>query len=263
MRVVSLNIWGGHLLGALITFLQDIDADVLCLQEVLDSSVARSTQICGVNGARLNLFEDLSRALPGHHGIFCPSIETVPDDAAFGDTPILSGIATFVRKGIPIIKQCVDFVHKEFEVIPRGEPPLPRIAHAFSVWDARAGKTVGIAHMHGLWTPGEPTSKLDTLERIEQAQRFASLVRFLPPGRRIACGDWNVLPESETFDILEHIGMRDLVRARGVTDTRTSYYKKPVRYADYMCVSREITVTRFDVPAEPEVSDHRPLLLEF
>jgi len=47
-----------------------------------------------------------------------------------------------------------------------------------------------------------------------------------------------------------------------VTDTRTSHYAKPVRFADYMLVTADVPVADFDVPASPEVSDHRPLVLD-
>jgi len=54
----------------------------------------------------------------------------------------------------------------------------------------------------------------------------------------------------------------DLVTTRGFTDTRTSWYPKEGRYADYLLVTPEVNVVRFDAVAEPEVSDHRALLLE-
>ena len=77
----------------------------------------------------------------------------------------------------------------------------------------------------------------------------------------MACGDFNVLPDSRLFDELAELGLADLVTARGFTDTRTSYYGKPNRFADYLLVSAGVTVVDFDVVEAPEVSDHRPLLL--
>jgi endonuclease/exonuclease/phosphatase family metal-dependent hydrolase len=76
------------------------------------------------------------------------------------------------------------------------------------------------------------------------------------------CGDFNVLPGSSTFEVLADLGLSDLVTGRGHADTRTSHYAKPGRYADYMLVNDAVRVSSFDVVAAPEVSDHRPLLLE-
>lgn len=78
----------------------------------------------------------------------------------------------------------------------------------------------------------------------------------------IVAGDLNVLPGSEVFGILGGIGLTDLVTTRGHDDTRTSLYKKPQRHANYCFVSAQVQVRRFDVPATPEVSDHRPMIVE-
>jgi endonuclease/exonuclease/phosphatase family metal-dependent hydrolase len=78
----------------------------------------------------------------------------------------------------------------------------------------------------------------------------------------VVCGDLNVLPDSRLFQVLGQFGLSDLVTSRGFTDTRTSFYKKPERYADYMLVTPDVRVLSFDVVREPEVSDHCPLLLD-
>ena len=75
----------------------------------------------------------------------------------------------------------------------------------------------------------------------------------------VVCGDLNVLPDSTTFDVLGSIGLTDLV---GKRDTRTSRYTKRSRHASYALVSEVLRVQAFDAPAEPEVSDHRPLVLD-
>ncbi len=77
------------------------------------------------------------------------------------------------------------------------------------------------------------------------------------------CGDFNVLPGSETLRTLEALGLTELVTGNGHTDTRTSHYKKSPRFADYMLVSGNVRVRQFDAVAQPEVSDHRALLLDF
>ena len=78
----------------------------------------------------------------------------------------------------------------------------------------------------------------------------------------IACGDFNVEPESETLRILSEAGLTDLVTTRTQNGTRNSHYGKPGRYADYMLVNAHVKVLNFNVVFEPEVSDHCPLVLE-
>ncbi|WP_206490156.1 hypothetical protein [Rhodococcus sp. KRD162] len=53
--------------------------------------------------------------------------------------------------------------------------------------------------------------------------------------------------------------MVDLV---GDADTRASSYTKPVRNARYALVSSTAVVHKFGIVVEPEVSDHRALLLD-
>ncbi len=75
----------------------------------------------------------------------------------------------------------------------------------------------------------------------------------------VVCGDFNLLPDSETFDVLAAIGLTDLV---GAADTRTSHYRKPVRHASYLLVSDVAAVKQFEILTDPEVSDHRALILD-
>ena len=92
--------------------------------------------------------------------------------------------------------------------------------------------------------------------------KVPSTGRYVYPDASIVCGDFNVEPASETLAILAEIGLTDLVTSRGFAGTRTSYYPKPGKYADYMLVNSHVEVLHFDVVGEPEVSDHCPLLLE-
>ncbi len=86
---------------------------------------------------------------------------------------------------------------------------------------------------------------------MEQTRRGDDLV--------VLCGDLNLLPDSETFGLLRDVGLTDLV---GDADTRTSRYRKPVRHANYLLISDRDAVEHFEVTARPEVSDHRPLVVD-
>jgi endonuclease/exonuclease/phosphatase family metal-dependent hydrolase len=161
---------------------------------------------------------------------------------------------------MPIIGQAQGFVHKTFSPHGYGEHPRSRNAHAIRVYDYARDQAVVIAHMHGL---RDPAGKADTPERLAQAHRFAALIAGLaaPDDPVVACGDFNVEPESGTFKILAETGLADLVTARGFKSTRTSHYAKPGRFADYMLVNTRVRVLDFAVVTAPEVSDHCPLVL--
>ena len=266
MRLLSLNVWGGLKHRELLDYLARVDADVYCLQEVTRSQDSRSAWLTYRDGdvqmqQRANLFDEIRSALPAHDGFFCP---TARGQMLDGDVLCQQqfGLATLVRAGVPVIGQALDFVHGQFSAHGFGAHPRARNAHAVRVHDYRSGHAVTIVQMHGL---REETGKGDSAARDAQASALAELIeRFRPPGEPlIVCGDFNVLPDSRLIHRLQGLGLTDLVTTRGFTDTRTSFYTKPGRFADYMLVSSGVTVDAFDVVTTPEVSDHRPLALTF
>jgi endonuclease/exonuclease/phosphatase family metal-dependent hydrolase len=265
MRIVSLNVWGGRLHEPLMPYLADVGADVLCLQEVVRTHGADSGWLVyrdhGVElPQRANLFEELRVALPAYDAFFLP---VARGDLFDGDRRFDSefGLATFVRRAHPIIGQATDFVHGEFSPDGYGPHPRSRNAHCIRLFDYEQGYPVTIAHMHGL---RDLEGKGDTPARRHQAHALVEIIRQVrrESDRLVVCGDFNVLPDSETFEILGSLGLADLVTSRGHDDTRTSHYGKQPRFADYMLVTPDVEVVSFEPVAEPEVSDHRALLLD-
>lgn len=264
MRIMSLNVWGGTLYDDLVPYLRASPPDVLCLQEVIETPASPRDWLTYRDGAhvlpqRANLFRDVAAALPDHAAIFCPAAR---GDLWDGDVPVRShwGLATFVRRTLPIIAQRQEFVFGAFAPDGFGAHPRARNAHAIRIHDDATGRTVGIVQMHGL---RDPSGKADTPARLAQAQRLAHMAaRIVDPGDPlVVCGDFNVEPGGETFAVLAQIGLRDLVQSGGFAGTRTSHYLKPGRFADYMLVNAAVDVAGFDVVRAPEVSDHCPLLL--
>ncbi|MGF6171737.1 endonuclease/exonuclease/phosphatase family protein [Ensifer sp. 4252] len=265
LRILSLNVWGGKLHAPLMRYLVEVDADVLCLQEVVRSPGTTSDWLVYRDRdvelpQRANLFDEICTALPDHDGYFCP---TARGELSDGDRSIHSefGLATFVRKSCPIIGQALDFVHGSFSPNGWGEHPRARNAHCLRLFNYEDGFSITIAQVHGL---RDTNGKGDTPERQKQADALVQLIgRVWPRNERlIVCGDFNVLPDSTTVAALGTLGLSDLVTGRGHTDTRTSYYGKPGRFADYMLATPDVDVIGFDVVEQPEVSDHRALLLD-
>lgn len=265
MRILSLNAWGGRVFEPLLPFLGDMDADVICLQEVV------RTQGTGPgwltyrgDGAELpqraNLYDEIRATFPVHDAGFFPSASGVLHD---GKTSSMSefGLATFTRQNLPVIGQALDFIHGTFSPDGWGSHPRPRNAHGVRLFDREAVGPIAVVHLHGL---RELSGKADTPHRRAQAHALVQLIhRVWNPGERlVVCGDFNLLPGSETFAILGALGLTDLVTTHGFTDTRTSFYEKDGRFADYLMVTSNVEVRRFEVVATPEVSDHRPLLLD-
>ena len=263
MRIVSLNAWGGEMFDSLIQWLPVCGADVVCLQEV-----TRTPGLIGwtqFNDAerhlpqRANLFDDIREVLPRHQAHFVAS-DAGPVSDTVGNTHRQDfGIAMFIHERIPVIGHEARFVHGSFvdhQSWPTGD--RPRIAHAVRLRDRSTGRAISVAHLHGL---RDPAGKQDTPARRAQAELLVALIERTrqPDDLTVVCGDLNLLPGSETFDLLADVGLVDLV---GSADTRTSRYTKSVRHANYLLVSDLAAVRHFDIHTTPEVSDHRPLILD-
>ena len=261
---MCLNGWGGRLCDELLRYLSSAAPDVLCLQEVIHTPHAGADWLTYRDGdhvlpQRANLFREVCRALPDHAATFCPAAQGVLWN---GETPVPSqwGLATFVHRALPVIGQVQGFVHKSYAPCGYGDHPRSRSAHGVRLYDDRRRHSLSITHMHGL---RDLAGKMDTPERAAQARRLLHLSTSVsdPDDLAVICGDFNVEPQSETLAILTEAGSTELVTGRGCAGTRTSHYRKPGRYADYMLVNRVTAVRDFQVVEDPEISDHRPLVL--
>jgi len=263
MRIVSLNAWGGAMFDELAAWIPGCGADVLCLQEVTRTpGLGGQTEFSDTARTlpqRANLFNDVRRLLPEHEAMFVAS-DAGPVTGA--DRRVHRqdfGLAVFVNDSVPIISHHSSFVHGSFA--DHSEWPIgdrPRIAQAVRVANEATQQTITIVHVHGL---RDPAGKADSPARAAQAQRLAEFVASTREADDlvVVCGDFNLLPDSNTFAVLGAIGLTDLV---GERDTRTTSYPKAVRHANYLLVSDVGAVVAFDAPATPEVSDHRPMVLD-
>ena len=244
MKIICLNTWGGRLTDKLVDFLkQHDDVDVYCFQEVYNDAHGKDTIWLDTN---LDLLKDLKAALPNYMCYYDPHLSDY------------WGLALFVRKGHIIKEQGEWFVHKhkghDYEREKVGH--TAKNVHYVTLEDAEHHRLT-IINFHGLWN-GQ--GKGDSPERIEQSQELLDFCgRIRNP--YILCGDFNLLPTSDSLLMFEKFGMKNLIKEYGITSTRTSLYPKEGRFADYAFVSPEITVKHFEVLPD-EVSDHAPLFIE-
>jgi endonuclease/exonuclease/phosphatase family metal-dependent hydrolase len=76
------------------------------------------------------------------------------------------------------------------------------------------------------------------------------------------CGDFNLPPNTKSLAMFEEFGLRNLISEYKINSTRTSFYTKEEKFADYIFVSNGIKVNDFSVLPD-EVSDHAPLFIDF
>jgi endonuclease/exonuclease/phosphatase family metal-dependent hydrolase len=249
MHLITLNTWGGRAgkPELLDFFRRNAKTDIFCLQEILSDSYNYKEFDTGLDESNIMTqgMQDISTVLSGHLPYFFPHHTEH------------YGLLTLVSRNLAVEAQGDVFVYKTREYIPEGDVwnHARNIAHT----TIRMGDTpVTVVNFHGLWNG---KGKTDTPDRIAQSQ---NILRFLEgvDGEIILCGDFNLLPDTESLRMFEDFWLRNLVQEYGVTSTRTSFYEKPEKFADYVFVSKGIAVRDFQVLPD-EVSDHAPLFLDF
>ncbi len=247
MKIITLNTWGG-IAGAdgLVEFFKKHhDVDVFCLQEIFNGGEDDpAEQAEEIEGKVYNLLSLIKAALPDHQAFFRPSLKDY------------YGLAMLIRNNFDVIDEGERFVHKE-----KGYTPTEDLGnHPRNIQYATIQSTTGpltIINFHGLWTGG---GKTDTQDRLDQSKKILDFIQTLR-NDFVLCGDFNLLPETESLQMFEKFGLKNLIKEYGITSTRTSYYNKPQKYADYIFVTPHLSVEHFEVLPE-EVSDHSALKIE-
>jgi endonuclease/exonuclease/phosphatase family metal-dependent hydrolase len=245
MKLITLNTWGGKIYKPLEDFIKKYqDVDIFCFQEVYHDAVGKEQDEDFLDRS-LNLFNDLQILLPNHIGFLKENV----DD--------FYGNSIFIKNTFPIIEEGHHFIHKYKGYVPEGDLGN----HARNVQFIKTKneeKIFTIFNFHGLWNG---KGKTDTEDRIKQSKKLIEFTEYFP-NEFILCGDFNLRLDTESIKILEDSGLRNLIREKNVTNTRTSLYQKDERFADYIFVTKEIIVKDFKVLPD-EVSDHSPLFLDF
>lgn len=249
MQLISLNTWGARagLKNLLAFFEQHKDVDIFCLQEIWNGGEHMAEEFAAgrsMEGVEPQLLAKLNTALSNHVSYFRPS---------FFD---FWGLTIFVKKDISVLAEGEHFIYRERGWISN-EDIADHARHLQYLTIQQPEGPLTIVNLHAAW---QPEGKGDTPERLLQSQRIIDFIKTLNHPV-IVMGDFNLDLNIKSVQLLEQAGLRNLIRASGATSTRTRFYTKSVRFADYAFVSSEIGVKDFRVLLD-EVSDHSPLYLE-
>lgn len=243
MKLITLNIWGGHLRNPLLKFIHEHrNVDVFCLQEVYYNAHRTIENKDKEKELSLNIFSDLQKLLPDHHAIFKPAVENV------------YGVGMLIKNTIDIIGEGEINIHQKQYYPGIGLNHERNLQWIECELD---NKIYSILNVHGLWNG---KGKKDTPERINQSERIRQFMDTINTPK-ILCGDFNLRPDTQSMEILEQ-GMNNLIKIHNIRSTRTRFYTKEEKFADYILTSPEIVVKQFTV-LEDEVSDHAPLYIDF
>ncbi|HEX4103925.1 MAG TPA: endonuclease/exonuclease/phosphatase family protein [Candidatus Paceibacterota bacterium] len=245
MKLISLNTWAGRAgKEKLLDFLKHHeDVDIFCFQEIWEGGHEYAKRW---NGLHTTLLTDIGAVLREHRSFFRPHYMD------------WWGIAMFIKKDLDIMNEGELFVYKDRGYADKNE----EANHARNLQYATITTPRGLCtvmNLHGAWIAN--SKKKDTESRLLQSDNVVRFAKGLK-NPYVFCGDLNLDPVSESIKKFEDAGMRNLIKGYGITSTRSSHYKKPLRFADYTLVSPGINVVDFKVLPD-EVSDHLAMYLEF
>ncbi len=242
MKIVFLNTWGGRVTDPLIQFFKDNqDVDVFCLQEVHTSINNNSSDQAQWTDQCYDSLEKIREILIDYRVFMRPYLSDY------------FGLAIFIKKNINIMKEGELFVHKHAGYVPVGD--VGNQARNIQYVTLKINEsTLTLVNFHGLWNGN---GKDDTEDRLKQSENIISFLKTLDH-QYILGGDFNLSPDTKSLHMFEDFGMRNLIKEYDITSTRTSFYTKENKFADYVFVSRGVTVQDFKVLPD-EVSDHAPL----
>jgi endonuclease/exonuclease/phosphatase family metal-dependent hydrolase len=240
MKIITLNAWEGKIKKPLFDFINvnKNNVDIFCLQEIYFNAEGKEEPNPDIS---LNLFTEIQNLLPEYNGYFCPTLQSH------------YGIATFIKKEIVVQNLGNFFIYDHSaDELKEGNYSSKVQWHEIEY----QGQKLFITNLHGLWTG---KGKNDTPARLQQSNIIKNFINS-NEGLHIVMGDFNLLPDTKSISIIAE-GMQDLIKIYNIKNTRTSFYTKEDKYADYIFTSPELKINDFKVLPD-EVSDHAPLLVE-
>lgn len=226
MKIISLNTWGG-LAGRelLLSFFEKYkNIDVFCLQEIWAEShevLIGGEKIGGRNLEHDKIMVDglrtISSILINHTPYFRPH---------FGEH---YGLLMFVKNDLKVLSEGELFVYREKGYVPEGDVGNHARNIQYINIETKNG-TRTVINFHGLWNG---RGKNDSEDRLLQSDRIINFLKNIK-NPMVLCGDFNLLPDTESIKKFEDFGMRNLIKEFEVISTRTSFYDKNIPYADYI-----------------------------
>ncbi len=258
MKLISLNIWGGHELSPLLKFIksQSKDTDIFCFQEIINSENDGISK----DGYKYSNLKYLKTCLSDYRCYFHPAHENFLFNSPVS-FPLQVGLAVFIKKDIQLESITNLFVFKkknEITINKKGQAILPKNIQILKF--KKNNQKYILINFHGITFPG---NKLDTKARLEQSNKIMKVLTQYS-GKRILIGDFNLMRSTKSIKIFEENGFINLINKYKIPKTRSSLniYGKQ-KFADYTIVSKDVKVHNFNVPQNILVSDHLPMILEF
>ncbi len=243
MKILQLNIWSGKLEKQISELLRREDADVVCLQEVVQ-----------VEGGRSYFFLDLQELM------------SATGYEYFYHTPSWSGKymrreahwGNCVLSKTPFKSTHSFYTYQEkvndFDFLEDTDYNAGRSVQHVSV--EHNGQPVNILNHHGYHLHSHKNGDEETVRQCGLIADYAKKLN----GPVVLCGDFNLIPDSPSLEQINAV-LVNHVKERGILSTRTPLTHK-TEACDFIFTSPDIEVMNFQV-LDDIVSDHKALTIEF
>lgn len=118
-----------------------------------------------------------------------------------------------------------------------------------------------VCNIHGT---ARPDDKQDSPARLRQSEELIEYFRSIDKPTMIG-GDFNINLNTDSINMFEHSGYRNLIKEFGIATTRNHLawdrFEIKMYYSDYVFLNDKIQLKNFSVP-DIKVSDHLPMILE-
>jgi len=241
MRLLQLNAWTIRLATRIEDMVMKEAPDIIALQEVFESV------------ADLGFFPTLTELadnLRFHHIYHSPvyAIQLMTSKPEFGNA-IVSNLALEDKQTY--------FTNLEYNPsmsLENDDYNVRNFQHV-TIKD-QEGRQIHIINHHGYHVPGHKNGNDFTMKACQQIADYARQL----DGPVIITGDFNLLPDSESIEILNK-DFRNLTKEYGLQTTRTDLTHKS-EPCDFIFVNDKVAVNDF-YASEVVASDHQGLVLDF
>jgi len=235
----------GNLQREVESFINQQNADILCLQEVFSSTTDKNF----LKNVNFNSLESILENTDYAYLYFEPafSFSSMGESIEYGNA---------ILSRLPILERRVVFTSGQYTKLSNWEEYSRNNRNAVMVKVLIDKKHVWIVSHHGFHEL-EPLGSEDTVRSMSKLS--SSLKKIQEP--LILAGDLNVIDQSPAMRVFDN-WLRDLTAEFKITDTLSQFGKVRNVPCDHILVSSGINVNAFEV-SEEIVSDHAALILDF
>ncbi|HEX7042879.1 MAG TPA: endonuclease/exonuclease/phosphatase family protein [Patescibacteria group bacterium] len=246
IKILQLNIWAGSRFPALKKFLKENDFDILCFQEVSGPRDSGNVHV------EFDSFDALEKILGKTHN------SRLVKSNIFAADPNnqYEANAIFYKNALQLISEDILWLNKRDTPFPQNGPLEELGRSALLLTLSKNSKEFLVINAHLAWAQ-------TSIEQPHQRAQNLKLVEKIKDLNKpwILTGDFNISPENQTILDLEKLG-KNLTKEVGVYNTidptvHTAWEKiKPGFPVDYIFVSPDIKVNRFEILENIHMSDH-------